>query len=215
MSQHDHDADHGRGEDFWNERYRSLPRVWSGNPNPQLVAEIADLVPGRALDVGCGEGADAIWLAGRGWDVVATDISSIALERAAQHARESDPAASAHIEWRQVDLLLRAPEPDSFDLVSAQFMQLAPEPRTRLFTALAASVLAGGTLLVVGHDPSDLLTGVHRPPMPERFYTADDVARLLNASWTVVVNEVRPRSATTPEGLDVTIHDAVLRATRR
>lgn len=213
--EHTHDPEPPRDEDFWNERYRSSARVWSGNPNPQLVAEIADLEPGRALDVGCGEGADAIWLARLGWDVVATDISTVALGRAAQHARETDPVAAARIEWRQGDLLVSPPERDSYDLVSAQFMQLPPEARARLFSALAASVRRGGTLLVVGHDPSDMTSGVHRPAMPEVFYTADDIAGLLDASWTVVANEARPRSATTPEGVDATVHDAVLRATRR
>jgi hypothetical protein len=121
---------------------------------------------------------------------------------------------SARIEWRQADLLVRPPEPDSFDLVSAQFMQLPPEPRARLFTALAASVRAGGTLLVVGHHLSDLATGVPRPRMPELFYSADEVAGFLDGSWQVVVNEARPRPSTTAEGGEVTIHDAVLRATR-
>lgn len=210
-----HDAGLVLDEDFWNERYRSSPRVWSGNPNPQLVADVADLVPGRALDAGCGEGADAIWLARRGWDVVATDISGVALERAAQHARDTDAAASERIEWRRSDLLASAPERDSFDLVTAQFIQLPAEPRARLFTTLAASVRAGGTLLVVGHHPSDLATGVRRPPMPDRFYTASDIARLLDDTWTVVASEARPRSATTPEGVAATIHDAVLVATRK
>jgi 2-polyprenyl-3-methyl-5-hydroxy-6-metoxy-1,4-benzoquinol methylase len=221
MSEHSRHSEHGLDteqrfdEDFWNERYRSSPRVWSGSPNPQLVAEVAGFSPGRALDVGCGEGADAIWLARRGWDVVATDISSVALERAVQHARDTDLAASARIEWQHVDLLVDAPEKDSFDLVSAQFMQLVPGPRARLFTALAASVRAGGTLLVVAHDLSDLATGVPRPARPELFYAADDIARLLDSSWTAVVNEARPRSVTTPEGVAATIHDAVLLATRQ
>jgi SAM-dependent methyltransferase len=221
MREHTHDAEHSPetesafDEDFWNERYRSSSRIWSGNPNPQLVAEIADVAPGRALDVGSGEGADAIWLARQGWEVVATDISSVALGRAAQHARQTDPEVAARIEWRQADLLARAPEADSFDLVSAQFMQLPPEPRARLFAALAASVRQGGTLLVVGHDPSDMTTGVHRPAMPEVFYPADDIARLLDASWTVVASEARPRSATSPEGVAATVHDAVLLAIRR
>ncbi|MDQ1468008.1 MAG: hypothetical protein QOH10_2423, partial [Actinomycetota bacterium] len=188
--------------------------MWSGRPNGRLVSEVADLTPGLALDVGCGEGADAIWLARRGWDVVATDIASVALARGAQHAHDCDPAASAHIEWRQADLLVHPPEPDAFDLVSAQFMQLPSAPRDRLFTALAASVRFGGTLLVVGHHPSDLATGVPRPPMPDLFYTADDVAQLLDDSWTIIVNEARTRPATTPDGVDVTIHDTVLRAVR-
>jgi len=93
-------------------------------------------------------------------------------------------------------------------------MQLPPEARAWLFTALAAAVRAGGTLLVVGHHPSDLATGVPRPPMPDLFYSSDEVAGLLDDSWTVVVNEARPRPATTPEGIEVTIHDAVLFATR-
>jgi SAM-dependent methyltransferase len=176
------------GEGFWDERYRSARRVWSGNPNPQLVAEVAGRPAGRALDAGCGECADAIWLAGRGWTVLAADISGVALERAVQHARDTDPAAVARIEWRQVDLLARPPEPGCFDLVSAQFLQLPLQPRTRLFTALAAAVRQGGMLLVVGHHPSDLATGVPRPPMPELFYTptATDPRQLSREScWAV------------------------------
>jgi SAM-dependent methyltransferase len=211
---HDHHGEPPVDEASWDERYRASTRIWSGRPNPQLVAEIGEATPGRGLDVGCGEGADAVWLARRGWDVVATDISGVALGRADGHARDAGPVVAARIEWRQVDLLAHPPEPDAFDLVSAQFMQLPPEPRTRLFSALAASVRTGGTLLVVGHHPSDLSAGVGRPPVPDRFSTADEIARLLDDSWSVVVNEARPRTATTPDGLEATVHDAVLRATR-
>ena len=214
MSDHDHDARPAFDEASWNKRYQSSARVWSGNPNPQLVAEVADLAPGRALDVGCGEGADAIWLARQGWEVVAADISGVALERAAQHARDLDPVAFARIEWRHTDLLVDPPEADSFDLVSAQFMQLPPRPRARLFSALVQSVKTGGTLLVVGHHPTDLTAGVPRPQMPELFYSADQIATLLDDGWTVVVEEARPRTAATAQGDEVTIHDAVLRATR-
>jgi SAM-dependent methyltransferase len=214
MSEHAHGADQVFGEGFWDERYRSARRIWSGNPNPQLVAEVAGTSPGRALDVGCGEGADAIWLARRGWTVVAADISGVALERAARHARDTDPVAAARIEWQKVDLLARPPEPGCFDLVSAQFLQLPPEPRTRLFTALAAAVRDGGMLLVVGHHPSDLATGVPRPPTPERFYTPDEIAGLLDRSWMINACEARPRPASTPDGTEVTIHDTVLAATR-
>ena len=212
--EHHHTSEAFLDEDFWDERYRESGRIWSGKPNPQLVAEVTGLVSGRALDVGCGEGADAIWLAQHGWDVVATDISAVALGRATQHAEDTDGSASERIEWRHVDLLTDPPERDSFDLVSAQFMQLPPEPRSRLFSALAASIRVGGTLLVVGHHPSDMTSGVRRPPMPERFYTADDIAGLLDSSWTVVVAESRPRMARTPEDDEAIIHDAVLVASR-
>ena len=215
MSENAHRTGPVFGEAFWDERYRSARQVWSGQPNPQLVAEVAGRPPGRALDAGCGEGADAIWLARGGWDVVAVDISGVAIRRGEQHARDTDPAAAERIEWLQADLLAQPPEPDSFDLVTAQFMQMPPEPRTRLFTALAAAVRAGGTLLIVGHHPSDLGSGAARPPMPELFYPAEEIAGLLDDSWAVEVSQARPRPASTPEGAEVTVHDAVLVAIRR
>ena len=215
MTEHVHEAEQVRGAEFWDERYRSAQRIWSGNPNPQLVAEVAGRPPGRALDVGCGEGADAIWLARQGWTVVGADISSVALERAARNARDTDPAAAARITWQHADLLAQPPEPASFDLVSAQFMQLPPEPRVRLFTSLATAVRDGGMLLVVGHHPSDLASGVHRPPSPDLFYSPEDLAGLLDSSWTIEVCQARPRRASTPDGAEATIHDTVLAAIRR
>jgi SAM-dependent methyltransferase len=214
VSAHDHGAAPVNDEEFWNERYRSSSRVWSGRPNPHLVAEVAGLAPGRALEVGCGEGADAVWLAGRGWDVVAADISSVAITRAAEHARRADPAAAGRIEWRRVDLVQRPPEPGAFDLVSAQFMQLPPEPRARLFAGLGAAVRPGGALLVVGHHPSDLTTGVRRPRVPDVLYTPDEVAALLDDDFSIALSEARPRPAATPEGEEVTVHDSVLLALR-
>jgi SAM-dependent methyltransferase len=220
MTEHAHESGQAFGEDFfgkefWDERYRSSDRVWSGQPNPQLVAEVSGRPPGRALDAGCGEGADALWLARNGWTVVATDISSVALERAARHARKADPDAAGRIDWRQADLLAGPPERAAFDLASAQFIQLPPAQRVQLLTGLIESLRAGGMLLVVGHHPSDLSTGVPRPPMPDRFYTADEIAALLDETWTVEVSESRPRPATTPDGTAVTIHDTVLAATRQ
>ena len=119
------------------------------------------------------------------------------------------------IEWRRVDLLVHPPEPEAFDLVSAQFMQLPPEPCTQLFAALAASTRAGGLLLVVGHHPSDMTSGLRRPATPDRFYTADDIAGLLDSSWDVVVNEARSRTVTAPDGGPAAFQDAVLVARRR
>jgi SAM-dependent methyltransferase len=215
VSEHASHLDDRFSKEFWDERYRSKSRIWSGDPNPQLVAEVAELQAGRALDVGSGEGADAIWLATMGWTVIATDISSVALDRAAEHAQDTAPEAAGRIEWRQADLLASRPEPDSFDLVSAQFMQMPPDVRTPLFTALAAAVRPGGMLLIVGHHPSDLESGVPRPPMPELFYPPEEIAALLSSSWKVEVAEARPRVARMPDGEEVTVHDTVLVAIRQ
>jgi 2-polyprenyl-3-methyl-5-hydroxy-6-metoxy-1,4-benzoquinol methylase len=196
-------------ETFWNERYRSHPKLWSGNPNLHLVAETSDLPPGTALDVACGEGADAVWLAERGWRVTALDISTVALERAAAHA------GTLPIEWRQADLITWEPGEERYDLISAQYMHLPPEPRDRLFRHLAAAVKPGGTLLLVGHHPSDLHTAMQRPDVPELLFTGADVKALLEpAEWTVVTDTDAARDVTNHEGQSVTIHDAVFRARR-
>jgi SAM-dependent methyltransferase len=194
--------------------YRRHGAVWSGDPNPQLVNEVSDLTPGTALDVGCGEGADAMWLAQRGWRVTAVDISSVALERA--RAVEVRADVARRIDWLHADLIAGAPPAASYDLVSAQFMQLPPAPREVLFRRLAAAVNPHGTLLIVGHHPSDLQTTARRPPLPELFYTAADVAALLEPDeWEIVVEAARARSTTDPAGHTIRIHDAVLRARRR
>jgi len=201
-------------QNLWDERYRSSSAIWSGDPNPQLVSEVSGLTPGSALDVGCGEGADAIWLTEHGWHVTAVDISSVALE----HARAAE--VNAHldwgIDWRHVNVVAEPPPTLFYDLISAQFMHLLPIPREVLFRGLAEAVKPGGTLLIVGHDPSDLQTTARRPPNPEVFYTAAHVAELLPPQrWEIVATATRARSATDPTGQTITVHDAVLRARKR
>jgi SAM-dependent methyltransferase len=199
---------------FWDERYRSQPALWSGEPNLRLVEEASALPPGRALDVGCGEGADAIWLAERGWRVTAADISAVALERARSAATSAGVAA--RIDFLHGDLLACDPPATPYDLVSAHFMHLAQPSRDVFFRRLAAWVAPGGTLLVVGHHPSDLETTARRPRMPNVLYAASDIAALLEpGGWDVVVNASRERNGTDPNGHNVTVHDAVLRARRR
>ena len=202
--------------DAWEQRYQARPSIWSGNPNPQLVAEATDLPAGRALDVGSGEGADAIWLAARGWRVTATDISTTALERAATHARTAGDEVAARITWLQADLREQPPAAAGFDLVSAQFMHLPGEPRRELFARLAAAVAPGGTLLIVGHHPSDLRTTAARMHFPEMMYTAEEVAAALDPGhWQVLTTAARPRTATDLAGNEIAIQDAVLVARRR
>ena len=202
-------------EAFLDERYRSSSALWSGRPNPQLVTEAADLLPGAALDVGCGEGADAVWLAERGWRVTAVDLSTVALDRATAHALEVGVDVAQRIYWLHADLTEWVPEVATYDLVSAQFMHLPKNPREALFRRLAASVSPGGTLLIVGHHPSDLQTSIARPPAPELFFTAPEVAAMLDPhEWAITVSAARARTALDSEGRTVTIHDAVLRAQR-
>jgi SAM-dependent methyltransferase len=199
---------------FWDERYRSNSSVWSGDPNPQLVAEVSALRAGHALDVGSGEGADAIWLARRGWRVTAVDISTVALQRSASIAEDAGDDVAGRIEWRQADITEWVPD-EAYDLVSVQFMQLPKVVRDPAFRRLAASVAPDGTLLVVGHHPSDLETSVRRPRGTDLLYPADDVAALLEpARWHVVVNAARERMANDPAGQSVAVHDSVLRAQR-
>ena len=182
--------------------------IWSGNPNGALVAEASSLTPGSALDVGCGEGADAIWLAQQGWTVTAVDVSAVALDRARSHekaalAREAvhaaDAAIASRITWQQADLEQWQPGA-SFDLVTAQFLhsqELAWQKPLRH----AILVEARGA----GHH--------HR----EMFYTGDELVQELGLEgpeWQLEVQTSRERPVTGPEGQHATIADVVVRATR-
>jgi len=199
---------------YWDHRYGSTARVWSGNPNVQLVAAVSGLKPGTALDVGSGEGADAIWLAQRGWQVTAVDISQVALDRAAQ---EAAAAGIEGISWRAADVLTWDPAPERYDLVSAQYIHLPGEARMALHRRLAAAVAPGGTLLIVGHHPSIRETtfgGPHHRHRLDLLFTAEEVAATLDpADWHIEVSTV-DRPAKDPEGQPIVIQDAVLRATR-
>jgi SAM-dependent methyltransferase len=214
---HDHAAEDLSAmysQQFWDERYGSAPALWSGQPNQRLVEHAADLTPSTALDIGCGEGADALWLASRGWQVTALDISPVALARAAERAAAAGPEVAGRITWEQADLLAWSPR-TQVDLVSAQFLHLPPEPAVQVQARLAAAVRPGGTLLIVGHDKSDLETTVRRPPVPALFSSpAEIAARLDPAAWDVVVTATPERSVVDGEGRTVTIRDAVMKAVR-
>jgi len=203
-------------EELWDERYRSRPALWSGEPNRHLVGEAAELEPGLALDVGCGEGADAIWLARRGWRVDGVDVSGVALRRAAEHADRAGAEIAGRITWLHENLTAWDPGRGRYDLVSAQYMHLPPPERDVLFRGLAEAVAPGGTLLIVGHHPTDLQTTVPRPPRRELFFTGADVVALLDPDgWDVVTEAAVARSVTDPDGRAVTVHDTVVRARRR
>lgn len=197
----------------WNERYLGSVRVWSGNPNVELTRQVADLTPGRVLDLGCGEGADAVWLAGRGWKVTAVDVSDVALGRATEHAAQAGVAGA--IEFQHRDLVADFP-PGEFDLVSAQF--LYPHDiaaRDRLLRRAAGAVGAGGVLLIEGHSslPSWEQGGEegagygghhHQGGHDDaRFTKPDEVLaalRLAEAEWDVLVCEEHERVQNDPDG---------------
>jgi SAM-dependent methyltransferase len=214
----DHDFDPAEvvTQAFWDARYGSADRVWSGNPNQRLVEQLADLAPGTALEIGCGEGADAIWLASRGWNVTAVDVSTVALERAARQAATRGPEVAGRITWQQADILAWAPTPRQFDLVTAHFIHVASADREPLHRRLAEGVHPGGILLIVGHHPSDLETSVGRWRMRDFLFTPEQVAGVLPPDeWEIVVSDDPARQAIDPDGQQITIHDAVLKARRR
>jgi SAM-dependent methyltransferase len=194
----------------WDKRYTEQDQLWSGRPNGALVAEVAGLTPGRVLDVGCGEGADAVWLASGGWDVTALEVSGVALERAAGHAR----AAGVAVRWVHAGLAEAALPAAAFDLVSAQYPALLRTPDAAAERALLAAVAPGGVLLLVHHAGMDTQP-VHNSGFdPVDYVWPPMVAALLDDDWLVERDEQRPRIA--PDGGAGAHHtdDVVLRARR-
>ncbi|MFC7713473.1 SAM-dependent methyltransferase [Nonomuraea recticatena] len=187
--------------------------MWSGDPNAALVREAADLEPGTALDLGCGEGGDAVWLASRGWRVTATDISRVALERAAAHAKQAGVAD--RIDWQQHDLGASFPE-GSFDLVSAHFLHSPGDmPREKILRFAAGAVAPGGVLLIVGHAgfPSwepEPHPAVHLPTPQEVLESLE----LPEGQWEVQRCEEYEREQTAPDGRPGTRLDNILRVRR-
>jgi thioredoxin reductase/SAM-dependent methyltransferase len=201
----------------WDHRYGS-DLMWSGNPNGTLVIETSGLVPGRALDVGAGEGGDALWLAEQGWSVTASDISQRALDRVGAEAERRRLLVECH----HVDAnALDAYETAAFDLVSAQYASIPRAPDGRGVRNILTAVAPGGTLLVVSHDPEPMRapidTQAHsRPFDPDAYVRVDDFAAALagSSAWDIEVHEKRAR----PPGAASASHhidDVVLRARRR
>lgn len=199
--------------DFWNQRYRSGGQVWSGQHNAALVEQVFALEPGKALEVGCGEGADALWLAEQGWRVTGVDFSSKALARAAQN---TPPELAGRVSWLQADIReWRLGEEPRYDLVTSCFNHFPQPVRKTVFAALADRVAPNGHLVIVGHHPSDLATVMPRPSEPGLFYTAEDLAAdLPRDGWEILTHTARPRAAVTPDGTPATIHDTVFTARR-
>jgi SAM-dependent methyltransferase len=196
-------------EQAWDERYLENDRIWSGNPNVELVAEVSDLPPGRALDLGCGEGADAVWLARRGWQVTAVDISGVALRRAAGHGAE----AGVEIDWQRHNLEESFPAGE-FDLISAQFLHFWKEfDREKILRRAADAVAPGGVLLIEGHmDHGPFHHGDHEVhfPAPEEVIGA----LALGDGWEVLKAEIHARRQTGPDGNPAVRTDATVKLRR-
>jgi cyclopropane fatty-acyl-phospholipid synthase-like methyltransferase len=204
-------------KDFWEAHWTAAGASREALPvNPHLAAEVADLRPGTALDAGCGEGAEAIWLAEHDWQVTAVDISAAALERAAERASRT-PVAASRLLWVEADLSVWEPA-RRFDLVVTHYAHPAM-PQLAFYRRLADWVAPAGTLLTVGHlhhthahEPA--VTGAHRPP-PEASVTRDRTIAVLDpAGWEIITAEEVSRTATRDSGRTVVIDDVVVRARR-
>jgi SAM-dependent methyltransferase len=179
----------------------------SAEPNPYVAAETSTLTPATALDAGCGDGAEAAWLAARGWQVTAADISSEALARARR--RE----AGQHVNWVRADLTVWAPA-TAFDLVMTHYAHPAM-PQLAFYDRISAWVAPGGSLLIVGHLHASDSAGAGHHPAEATVSVADVTAGLDTAEWEIVTAEEHVRAAPAHGGRSAPLADLVVRATRR
>ena len=156
----------------WDRRYAEVENLWAKRPNRFLVAEVSSLAPGRALDLACGEGQNAIWLASLGWIVTGVDFSPVAIEKARGRAARDD----LEVEFVCADLVEFRPEPRAHDLVIVFYIHIPAAGRRVVLERAAAAVAPGGTFLLVGHDLTNLTEGVGGPSDPDLLFTPDDIA---------------------------------------
>ena len=193
----------------WDRRYDQADLVWTASANRFLVDEVEGLRPGRALDMACGEGRNAVWLAERGWDVTGVDFSDVGLAK----ARRLAEARGVEVRWECADLRTYQPEHDAYDLVAILYLHLPPAERRRLHAAAAGALRAGGVVLVVGHHLANLEGGYGGPQDPSVLFTADDVTGEL-AGLTIERAAQVERPVVTEDGERIAL-DALVRAVRR
>jgi len=200
--------------DSWESRYLSKGQMWSGKVNPWVQDVAQGIPPGRALDLGCGEGADALWLAEKGWQVDAVDASAVAIFRAVdeEHRRELSASTDHTVSWTVADLAAWTCDAEAYDFVSLQFMHLPANDRDALWNQAIAAVAPGGTLLIVGHSPADETLGIPRPPAPLLF-TTDTLSAHRPSGWSHWSATERERVVEGQSG-HMTVTDVVLVATR-
>jgi SAM-dependent methyltransferase len=202
-------------EQFWEQHYGAAERVWSGRANATLVDVVQDLPSGSALDLGCGEGGDAVWLALRGWQVTAVDVSPTALRRAAEHAAQAGVADRVTLERHELG---RSFPSGTYDLVCAAFLHSPVElPREDVVRQAAAAVAPGGRLVVLGHAgapswaPPEHRTDQHGAhahfPTPQEVLGALD---LPPDTWSAERTELVERTATGPQGQTGHLEDSLV-----
>ena len=192
----------------WDRRYAGAELVWTAEPNRFLAAEAADLPPGRALDLACGEGRNAVWLAEREWDVTAVDFSQVGLEKGARLAEER----GVTVRWERADLREWAPPAAAFDLVVVLYLHVEAQARRAIHAAAARALAPGGVLLIVGHDATNIEHGHGGPQIPAILFEPDDLVEDVPGLDVERAERVR-RPVDTADGTAVAI-DALLRARR-
>ncbi|WP_278312529.1 class I SAM-dependent methyltransferase [Lolliginicoccus levis] len=200
---------------YWDQHWRGDPSgapaaMPGGPPNPHLVREIDDLRPGTALEAGCGAGAEALWLAARGWQVTGVDIAAEALARAAERANATGVAD--RVQWVNADLTMWAPS-TTYDLVTTHYAHAAM-PQLEFYHRVSSWVSPGGTLLIAGHLDHDQWHGDAGPSTETLVTAAGITARLDPAEWEVATAEEFHRTVASHCGAR-TLHDVVVRAIRR
>jgi 2-polyprenyl-3-methyl-5-hydroxy-6-metoxy-1,4-benzoquinol methylase len=186
----------------WNERYAAQPLLWNVDPGPFLGGEVGDRPPGRALDLGAGEGRTALWLAQRGWEVTAVDFSDVALDRGRQRVEAATVPGS--VAWICADLVDFDPAGATYDLVLLLFVHLPAPERRRLLRAAAGALAPGGVVLVVGYDTSNATEGAGGPRDPAILFTPEEVVADLDGLRVERAERLRVDDAI----------DAVVRAVR-
>ena len=160
-----------RRED-WDKRYAAVENLWAAKPNRFLVAEVGDLPAGRALDLACGEGQNAVWLASLGWRVRGVDYSEVAIEKARARARRD----GVDVDFVCADLVTFEPGPENVDLVVVLYLHIPSRERGLVLEKAAAAVAPGGTFLLIGHDLANLTDGVGGPSDPDILATPEQIA---------------------------------------
>jgi len=194
----------------WNERYRTAELVWGAEPN-QFVRRLCERLPvGDALDIACGEGRNALWLARLGWRVLGLDYSDVAIERARALTAAEPKAVQLHLSWRVSDVTAEPPRPGRYDLTIVSYVHIEPADVDAMLRAAARSVRPSGRLVVVGHDRRNLTDGVGGPQDAERLYVPDDLGAVA-AEEGLVVEVAETVERATGDGVAL---DAIMRARR-